>query len=216
MTRRPARSLLVALFTAAAAAALLPAGCGGIRTVSKDGYRATLLFSKGERYELAVRGEMRRVEGAMDGAPLVKIMRPDLRATWQFRPGSKTILEETWSPTDEIVPGYPLDPHFDSSAYAGRFHGEILKIADGVHAGHPCDRYQMDLPSGDRVTIWAARDLERLPVRVEHFHKSGEDEFQPFSEVQLVDVRVGAPEKLFQKPAGYRAVKSYEELRGRK
>ncbi|HEY6051366.1 MAG TPA: hypothetical protein VIZ58_08965 [Thermoanaerobaculia bacterium] len=190
--------------------------CGGIRTVSKDGYRATVLFSPTEKYEIAVRGEMRRVEGTIDGGPLAKIIRPDLRKVWQFRPASRRLLEETWSQGDEIVPGFPLDPHFDSKAYADRFQGEILKIADGVQAGHPCDRYQMDLANGDRVTIWAARDLERLPVRLVHAKKTGEDEYQPVSDVQLVNVRAGADSDLFEKPKGYSPVKSYEELRGKK
>jgi hypothetical protein len=189
--------------------------CGGIRTVSKDGYRATLLFSPTERYEIAVRGELRRVEGTIDGVPLVRILRPDLKKVWQFRPSSKRILEEPWSPGDEIVPGFPLDPHFDSRAYADRYHGEMLKIADGVQAGHPCDRYQMDLLNGDRVTIWAARDLERIPVRLLHAKKTGEDEYQPVSDVQLVNVRVGADPDLFEKPKGYTPVKSYGELRGK-
>jgi hypothetical protein len=189
--------------------------CGGIRTVSKDGYRATLLFSPTEKYEIAVRGELRRVEGTIDGGPLVKILRPDSKKVWQFRPSSNRILEEPWSQGDEIVPGFPLDPRFDSRAYADRYHGEILKIADGVQAGHPCDRYQMDLPNGDRVTIWAARDLERIPVRLLHTKKAGEDEYQPVSDVQLVNVRVGADPDLFEKPKGYTPVKSYEELRAK-
>lgn len=199
-----------------AGALFLAASCGDIKTVPKDGYRALLVFSSGERYPLAVRGEKRRVAGNLDGSELVKVFRPDLGKVWQYRPSTRRLLEEAWSPTDEIVPGFPLDPRFDPQAYASRFHGEIRRIADAAHAGHPCDRYQMDLPSGDRVTIWAARDLETLPVRIEHAKKSGEDEFQPFSDVQLVDVRVAAPEKLFEKPAGYRAVKSYEELRAAK
>jgi hypothetical protein len=189
--------------------------CGGIRTVSKDGYRATVLFSPSEKYEIAVRGELRRVEGSVGGAPLVKILRPDRKRVWQFRPASKRMLEETWSPADEIVPGFPLEPGFDSKAWAGRFQGEILKIADGVQAGHPCDRYQMDLPNGDRATIWAARDLERIPVRLVHMRKTGEDEYQPVSDVQLVNVRVGADPDLFEKPKGYAPVKTYEELRGK-
>ena len=194
---------------------VLAAACGGIRTVSKDGYRATLVFSPTDRYEIAVRGELRRVEGTIGGSPLVKILRPDLKKVWQFRPRAKRLLEETWSPGDEIVPGFPLDPHFDSKAWADRYRGEILKIADGVHAGHPCDRYQMDLANGDRVTIWAARDLERIPVRLVHARKTGEDEYQPVSDVQLVNVRVGADQDLFEKPKGFAAVSSYEELRGR-
>jgi hypothetical protein len=200
----------------AAAGMAAAASCGGIRTVSHDGYRATLLFSPREKYEIAVREELRRVEGIVDGAPLVKILRPDLRKVWQFRPASRRLLEETWSPGDEIVPGYPLEPRFDSKAYADRFHASVARIADGVQAGHPCDRYQMDLPSGDRVTIWAARDLERLPVRLTHARKAGEDEYRTSSDVQLVDVRIGADEKLFAKPKGYSAVRSYEELRAGK
>ena len=205
---RSLRPLLVAI-------AVLFCSCGGIRTVSKDGYRGTLIFSPTEKYEIAVRGELRRVEGTIDGGPLVKILRPDSKKVWQFRPSSKRILEEPWSQGDEIVPGFPLDPHFDSRAYADRYHGEILKIADGAQAGHPCDRYQMDLSNGDRVTIWAARDLERLPIRLVHAKKTGEDEYQPVSDVQLVNVRPGADADLFEKPKGYAPVKSYEELRGK-
>jgi hypothetical protein len=203
------------LALALATAIALTSACGGIRTVSKDGYRATVVFSPTDRYEIAVRGELRRVAGTIDGSPLVKILRPDLKKVWQFRPKSKRLLEETWSPGDEIVPGFPLDPRFDSKAWADRYQGEVLKIADGVQAGHPCDRYQMDLPNGDRVTLWAARDLERIPVRLVHARKTGEDEYKPVSDVQLVNVLVGADQDLFEKPKGYTAVKSYAELRGK-
>jgi hypothetical protein len=196
-----------------AAGVVLSFDCGGIRTVSRDGYRATLVFTPGDRYRIAVRGESRRVDGEIDGAPLVKIMRPDLKKTWQFRPGTKRVLEEAWSPTDEIVPGYPLDPHFDAQAYAGRFQAHVAKIADAAFGGHPCDRYQMELPTGDRVVIWAARDFERLPVRVEHAKKIGDDDYRPFLEVQLTDVRVDAEPELFEKPKGYTPVGSYEQLR---
>lgn len=204
---------------AAAAAALFALtllaldGCGGIRTVSRDGYRAILVFSPGDRYRITVRGEWRRVDGEADGVPIVKIVRPDLKKTWQFRPTSKRLLEETWSPTDEIVPGFPLDPRFDPQAYASRFQGTVAKIPDGAFGGHPCDRYQLDLPSGDRAVISAARDLERLPIRVEHLKKKSDDEFQSFLDVQLTEIRVGADEDLFQKPKGFKPVASYEELR---
>ncbi|MEP6800459.1 MAG: hypothetical protein ABJC07_00875 [Acidobacteriota bacterium] len=197
-------------------AALLFSSCGGLRTISKDGYRASLVYSTGERYQIAIRGEWGRVEGTVDGAPLVKVLRPDLKKTWQFRPSSRRLFEEAWGPADEIVPGYPLEPRFDSQAYAGRFHGEMLKIADAAFAGHPCDRYQMDLPSGDRVILWAARDYERLPVRVEHQRRKGEEEYEPGLDVRLVDIQVGADPDLFQKPKGYRPVASYEDLRRQK
>jgi hypothetical protein len=192
-------------------AALLAAACGGIKTVSRDGYRALLEFSSGERYQIAVRGERRRVEGQFDGSTLVKILRPDLGKIWQYRPSTRRILEDAWS-QEELVPGYPLEPRFDPAAYAHRFSGEIKQIGDGVHGIHPCDRYQMTLPSGDRVTVWAARDLERLPVLVEHERKDSSNLFQQASVTQLLDVRIGADAKLFEEPEGYKAVQSYSEL----
>jgi hypothetical protein len=195
-----------------AATALFALSCGGIQTVSRDGYRALLLFSSGERYQIAVRGERRRVEGIFDGSILVKILRPDLGKIWQYRPSTRKIFEEPWSQSDELVPGFPLEPHFDPAAYAQRFGGAIRQIGDGVHGIHPCDRYMMGLPSGDRVTIWAARDFERLPVRIEHERKGSDGLFHSISGTQLLDVRIGAAEKLFEKPKGYAPVNSYAEL----
>ena len=199
--------------TLAGAAILAFAGsCGGIKTVSRDGYRALLVFSPQERYPIAVRGEKRRVEGKIDGSDLVKVFRPELGKIWQYRPSTKKLLEEPWKPTDEIVPGYPLETHFDPHAYADRFGGQIQQIADGVHGIHPCDRWNMTLPSGDLVTIWAARDLEGLVVRIEHQKRDRNFEYQPFSQTELLDVRVGADEKLFEKPKRYGRVASYAEL----
>ena len=204
-----ARTAGRSVFLAAAALAL---ACGGIKTVSRDGYRALVVFSSGQRYQIAVAGEKRRVEGQFDGSTLVKVLRPDLGKAWQYRPSTRRILEEPWSQGDEIVPGYPLEPHFDPAVYAQRFTGEIKQIGDGVHGIHPCDRYMMTLPSGDRVTISAARDFERLPVRVEHERKDSSGLFQSVSDTQLLDVRIGADRDLFEKPTGYKPVKSYSEL----
>ena len=201
-----------AVVLSAVAAGLLAVSCGGIKTVSRDGYRALLVFSSGERYQIAVREEKRRVEGTFDGSPLVKVLRPDLGKVWQYRPSTRKLLEEPWSRGDEIMPAFPLEPRFDPAAYAERFGGAIRQIGDGVHGIHPCDRYQMGLPSGDRVTISAARDFERLPVRLEHERKGADGLFQTVSDTQLLDVRIGADEKLFEKPKGYAPVKSYAEL----
>jgi len=203
---RRKRSLAVLTFTFGLALA-----CGGIRTVSRDGYRAQLVFGGKEKYAIAVRGEKRRVEGDFDGSKLVKIMRPDLGKTWQFRPSTRKLFEEAWQLTDEIVPGYPLEPRFDPQAYAERFRASLKRIDDGIHGIHPCERYRFALPSGDFVTVWAARDLERLPVKVEH-EKKKDDEFAPFKVVELLDVRIGADPDLFEKPKGYTLVKSYQEL----
>jgi hypothetical protein len=192
------------------------AGCGrgggGPQTISKDGYRAILVFSPEDRYSVAVRGEARRVEGEVEGSTLVKIVRPDLGKVWQFRPDTEKILEAPYNTTEEIVPGYPLEPNFDAHAYAGRFGGVIEQISDATHGLHPSERWVMTLPSGDRVTLWVAKDLERLVVRIEHAKKDTSDEHQPFSDTQLLDVRVGAKPELFEPPRGFQPVKAYEEL----
>jgi hypothetical protein len=51
---------------------------------------------------------------------------------WQYRPSAKKLLETAWSPTDEIVPGYPLEPKFDPQAYADRFSGKVRRIGDAA------------------------------------------------------------------------------------
>ncbi len=191
----------------------LAIGCGGgLKTITKDGYTAVLAYSSQERYAVAVRGESRRIEGEADGAPLVKVARPDLKTVWQYRPTTKKLFASAWAPTDEIVPGYPLEPHFDPHAYADRFGGQIERIGDDTHGLHPCTRWRMTLPSGDTVTIWAARDLEDLAVKIEHVKKDENDESQPFTTTELLDVRVGASASLFEKPKGYTEVKTYEDL----
>jgi hypothetical protein len=196
-----------------AAAVVLASRCGGgLKTISQDGYTATLAYSSDERYKVAVRGESRRVEGPADGGTLIKIARPDLRTVWQIRPEGKKLFAAPWSATDEIVPGYPLEPNFDPAAYADRFGGQIQRIGDDTHGLHPCDRWRMTLPSGDSVTIWAARDLERLVVKIEHTKKDQSDESQPFTTTELLDVRIGAKPELFEQPRGYVVVKSYAEL----
>ncbi|MBC8645754.1 MAG: hypothetical protein H7X85_01215 [Thermoanaerobaculia bacterium] len=195
-------------------AAAWAAACGGDgpSTVAKDGYRATLAFSSDDRYAVAVRGESKRVEGDIEGSRLVKIVRPDLGKVWQFRPDTEKVLETPWNRTEEIVPGYPLEPGFDPAAYAERFGGQIEQIADATHGLHPAERHSMILPSGDAVVVWVARDLDRLVVRVEHTKKDGNDEYQPFTDTQLLDVKVGAKPDLFEPPKGFHPVKSYEEL----
>ena len=214
MSRRIRAALPAIAFGVALVAVLaVAAACGGgLKTITKDGYTATLAYSPEEHYAVAVRGEWRRVEGTADGGPLIKIARPDLKTVWQIRPAAKRIFVSRWAPTDEIVPGYPLEPRFDPAAYADRFGAKIERIGDDTHGLHPCDRWRMTLPSGDVVTIWAARDLERLVVKIEHAKKDQNDESQPFTTTELLDVRVGADPDLFEKPKDYAQVASYAEL----
>lgn len=186
--------------------------CGSPKTISKDGYRAQLVYSPEDRFQIAVRGENVRVTGTVDGSEIVKIIRPDLKKSWQFRPSTRRIFESPWGPTDEAVPGYPLSPGFDPEAYADRFGGEIERIDDATHGLHPSERYRLTLPSGDVATIWSARDLERLVVRIEHAKKDAGDEFQPFTDTKLLDVQAGADEKLFEPPKDYEQVDTYEKL----
>jgi hypothetical protein len=197
---------------ALAAAVVLALACGGPRTVAHDGYRGMLVYSKDVRFGIAVRGEKVRVTGTVDGSEIVRIVRPDLHQSWQFRPSTRRIFESAWGLTDEPVPGYPLQPGFDSAAYADRFNGKIRRIDDGTHGLHPCERWEMTLSSGDLVTIWVARDLDRLAVRIEHSRRGSDGEHRPFTDTQLLDVRVGAAEKLFEPPKGYEKVDSYEKL----
>jgi hypothetical protein len=200
----------VGLYVAAGAFAVL--SCGGPTTIATDGYRALLVYSDEDRFEIAVRGEKVRVTGTVDGSEIVKIIRPDLKKSWQFRPSTRRIFESAWSPTDEAIPGYPLAPGFDPEAYADQFDGEVERIDDATHGLHPCERYRLALPSGDVATIWVARDLERLVVRIQHAKRDGQDEYQPFTDTQLLDVKTGAGEKLFEPPKGYEKVDSYEKL----
>ena len=201
--------LIGVLFAVGVLAAL---ACGGPKTISKDGYRALLVYSPEDRFQIAVRGENVRVTGTVGGSEIVKIVRPDLKKAWQFRPSTRRTFESAWAPTDEAVPGYPLSPGFDPEAYADRFGGEIERIDDATHGLHPCERFRLTLPSGDVATIWVARDLERLVVRIQHEKKDAGDEHQPFTDTQLLDVQAGADEKLFGPPQDYEKVDSYEKL----
>lgn len=203
------RSLLPAL---AVAAILAAAACGGPKTVARDGYRALLVYSPEDRFPIAVRGELTRVSGNVDGSEIVKIVRPDLKKIWQLRPSTKKIFESRWEPTDEPVPGYPLQPRFDVEAYADRFDARVERLDDATHGLHPCERWKLSLPSGDVATLWVARDLDRLVVRIEHSKKDSSDELQPFTDTQLLDLQVGAPPRLFEPPKGYTTVASYEAL----
>jgi hypothetical protein len=192
--------------------ALAAAACGGPKTIATHGYTALLAFSPEERYPIAWRGLAARVEGSLDGKPLVRIVRADLGKELQFRPGGTRLFEKPWNPREEIVPGYPLEPAFSPAAYAERFGATFERIDDAVHGLHPCERYALTLPSGDLVTMWVARDLERLVVKIEHKRKEGGDEEQPFTVTELLDVRVGAEEKLFEPPKNLAKVGSFAEL----
>jgi hypothetical protein len=186
--------------------------CGGPKTIATHGYTALLAFSGEERYPIAWRGTMARVEGTLDGKPLVRVVRADLGKELQFRPQGTKIFEKPWNPKEEIVPGYPLEPGFSPTAYAERFGATFERLDDAVHGLHPCERYALTLPSGDLVTVWVARDLERLVVKIEHQRKEGGDEEQPFTVTELLDVRVSADEKLFEVPKNRTKVASFGEL----
>ena len=49
-------------------------------------------------------------------------------------------------------------------------------------------------------------------MRIEHARKDTKDEMQPFANTELLDVRSGVKESMFEKPTGYAEVSSYEAL----
>ena len=49
-------------------------------------------------------------------------------------------------------------------------------------------------------------------MKIEHAKKDQGDEYQPFTSIELLDVRPGADPDLFEKPKGYTSVQTYSEL----
>ncbi len=203
--RRPATLVAIAI-------ALALAGCsgdplGGPVRVSTHGYRARVTFKtdglETDSYEIAVRGPLRR-RGLGDGPALV--VDTAAKKAWRLAAGGKAAAPVEFSRAEKEMPaGIPLEPGFDEKAEAARrsltvYHRE----GDEVFAGHACAiwRYDDD-PSAlnsPMTTYWVATDLDGLVVRWEREVPSPGGQGTKVV-INLTDVRVGAPPRLFTPPS---------------
>jgi hypothetical protein len=202
--RRPAATLLVA------SAALL-AGCssdpasGPVRAAT-HGYRARVTFKtdglETASYEIAVRGALRR-KGLGDEPALV--VDTAARKAWRLAAGGKAATPVEFSAAEKELPeGIPLAPGFDEKKEAARrgltlYHRE----GDEVFAGHACAIWRFDddpsALNSPTTTYWVASDLDGLVVRYERDVPSPGAKGTKFV-INLTDVRVGAPPRLFAPP----------------
>jgi hypothetical protein len=202
MRRRPA----------ALALALALAGCsaeplGGPVRVSTHGYRARITFKtdglETDSYEIAVRGPLLR-RGLGDGPALV--VDTASKKAWRLSAGGKVASPVGFSEAEKELPaGIPLSPGFDEKAEAARrglstYHRE----GDEVFAGHACAIWRFDddpsALNSPVTTYWAAADLDALVVRWEREIPSPGGRGTKIV-INLTDVRVGAPERLFTPPS---------------
>ncbi len=197
---------------ALAALALALAGCsgdplGGPVRVLTHGYRARVTFKtdglETDSYEIAVRGPLRR-RGLGDGPALV--LDTAARRAWRLAAGGKAATPVDFSAAEKEMPaGIPIAPGFDEKAEAARrgltiYHRE----GDEVFAGHACALWRFDddpsALNSPMTTYWVAADLDGLVVRWEREIPSPGGQGTKFV-INLTDVRVGAPPRLFAPPS---------------
>ncbi len=187
------------------------AGCstdplGGPVRVSTHGYRARATFKtdglETDSYEIAVRGPLRR-KGLGDGPALV--VDTAARKAWRLGPDGKTATEVAFSEAEKELPaGIPLEPGFDEKAEAARRKLSVYhRESDEVFAGHACALWRFDddpsALNSPTTTYWVATDLDGLVVKWDREIPSPGGKGTK-SVINLTDVRVGAPPKLFRVP----------------
>ncbi len=196
---------------ASAVFALALAGCssdpvaGPVRAAT-HGYRARVTFKtdglETDSYEIAVRGALRR-KGLGDGPALVV----DLAAkkAWRLAAGGKAASPVEFSAAEKELPaGIPLATGFDEKAEAARRSVTVYhRESDEVFAGHACAIWRFDddpsALNSPMTTYWVAPDLDGLVVRWEREFPSPGGTGTKIV-INLTDVRVGAPPKLFSTP----------------
>ncbi|MGA7992877.1 MAG: hypothetical protein WCC53_15690 [Thermoanaerobaculia bacterium] len=197
---------------AALAVLVALAGCssdplGGPVRVATHGYRARVTFKtdglETDSYEIALRGALRR-KGLGDGPALV--LDAGAKRAWRLAAGGKTATAVDFGAAQKEFPaGIPLGPGFDEKAEAARrgitvYHRE----SDEVFAGHACAIWRFDddpsALNSPMTTYWVAPDLDGLVVRWEREIPSPGGRGTKFV-INLTDVRVGAPPRLFVPPA---------------
>ena len=195
-----------------AALALALAGCsgdplGGPIRVSTNGYRARVTFKtdglETDSYEIAVRGPLRR-RGLGDGPALV--LDTDAKKAWRVAAGGKAASPVEYSAAEREMPaGIPLAPGFDEKAEAARRSVTVYhRESDEVFAGHACAIWRFDddpsALNSPMTTYWVAADLDGLVVRWEREVPSPGSKGSKMV-INLTDVRVGAPPRLFTPPS---------------
>lgn len=208
LTARPA-TLLLAL-----ALALL-AGCGGAgggpKRPKTDGYRARAAVEEnGKRteFELAVRGDDRRVEipGGKEW-PILVVKGAEKRA-FELDPAGKR-----WRPADfasraDVLPGHPLATGFSDRQEAARRKLErYAREGDAIFAGNACQLWRFDddpdAPVSPSSTYWVVPVLDNLVVRKDD-EKPLPDGTRAQRTTELRNVRPGADPDLFEVPKGWR------------
>jgi hypothetical protein len=208
--RRSASALLAACCAVAALAVL--AGCSsdplpGPPRAATHGYRARVTFKtdglETASYEIAVRGALRR-KGLGDGPAL--ILDTEAKKAWRVAAGGKSASPVEFSEAEKEMPaGIPLTTGFDEKKEAARRNLTLYhREGDEVFAGHACAIWRFDddpsALNSPTTTYWAANDLDGLVVRWERELPSPGGKGTKYV-INLTDVRVGAPPKLFTPPS---------------
>jgi hypothetical protein len=202
------------LLAACASLALLgvSAGCSsdpvpGPARAATHGYRARVTFKtdglETGSYEIAVRGDLRR-KGLGDTPALIL----DLAAkkAWRVAAGGKSASPVEFSEAEKEMPaGIPLTTGFDEKKEAARRNLTVYhREGDEVFAGHACAIWRFDddpsALNSPTTTYWSATDLDGLVVRWERELPSPGGKGTKIV-INLTDVRVGAPPKLFTPPS---------------
>lgn len=204
MRRPPApAALLYVLALAGCSSDPVP---GPVRAAT-HGYRARVTFKtdglETDSYEIAVRGSLRR-KGLGDGPALV-VDRAAKKA-WRLAADHRSATPVEFAAAEKELPeGIPLETGFDEKAEASRraltaYHRE----SDTVFAGHACAIWRFDddpsALNSPTTTYWVAADLDRLVVRWEREVPSPGGKGTKIV-INLTDVRVGAPPRLFVPPS---------------
>ena len=128
------------------------------------------------------------------------------RKAWRVAAGGRSAAPVGYAEAERELPaGIPLEPGFDEKKEASRRNVAVYhRESDEVFAGHACAIWRFDddpsALNSPTTTYWVATDLDRLVVRWEREIPSPGGKGTK-NVINLTDVRVGAPPKLFVPPS---------------
>ena len=205
--KRLAAALLASIGALAALSGCSSDPVAGPARAATHGYRARVTFKtdglETASYEIAVRGALRR-KGLGDEAAL--ILDTAAKKAWRLSAGEKSATPVEFSAAEKELPaGIPLAPGFDEKKEAARRNVTVYhRESDEVFAGHACAIWRFDddpsALNSPTTTYWVAPDLDGLVVRWER-EIPAPGGTGTKSVINLTDVRVGAPPKLFTPPS---------------